>query len=78
MFTGRVLARLSYGFEASNTMWSSGVYVAPALGTYAAYLGLNERAVLRAFDDEYGTTSDPIRSVSTSRIDEEKRLSVRT
>ena len=62
------------GFEAEQYDVVEAVFTRLALGTYAVYLGLNEHAVLRAFDDEYGTTSDPIRPVSTGRIDEEKRL----
>lgn len=60
------------GFEAEQYGVVEAVFARLALGTYAAYLGLNEHAVLRAFDDEYGTTSDPIRPVSTSWINEEK------
>ena len=60
------------GFEAEQYDVVEAVFMRLALGTYAAYLGLNEHAVLRAFDDEYGMTSDPIRPVSTGRIDEEK------
>ena len=61
------------GFEAEQYDVVEAVFTRLALGTYAAYLGLNEHAVLRAFDDKYGKTSDPIRPVSTGRIDEEKR-----
>ena len=60
------------GFEAEQYGVVEAVFTRLALGTYAAYLGLNEHAVLRAFDDEYGTTSDPIRPVSTSWINKEK------
>ena len=60
------------GFEAEQYDVVEAVFTRLALGTYAAYLGLNERAVLRAFDDECGTTSDQIQIVSTGRIDEEK------
>ena len=60
------------GFEAEQYDVVEAVFTRLALGTYAAYLGLNEHAVLRAFDDEYGTTSDQVQIVSTGRIDEEK------
>ena len=46
------------------------VFTRLALGTYAAYLGLDEGVVLRAFDEEYGTTSSSIQPVYSERADE--------
>ena len=60
------------GFEAEQYDVVEAVFTRLALGTYAAYLGLDGHAMLRAFDDEYGTKSDPIRSLSTGRIAEQK------
>ena len=46
------------------------VFTRLALGTYAAYLGLDEGVVLRAFDEEYGTTSSSTQPVYSERVDE--------
>ena len=78
MFTGDGYSpAVLRGFEAEQYDVSSGFYV-PSARHVCRLSGLNEHAVLRSFDDEYGMTSDPIRPVSTGRIDEEKGLSVRT
>ena len=58
------------GFEAGQYDVVEAVFTRLALGTYAAYLGLDEGVVLRAFDEEYGTTSSSIQPVYSERVDE--------
>ena len=58
------------GIEAGQYDVVEAVFTRLALGTYAAYLGLDEGVVLRAFDEEYGTTSSSIQPVYSERVDE--------
>ena len=57
------------GIEAGQYDVVEAVFMRLALGTYAAYLGLDEGAV-RAVDEEYGTTSSSTQPVYSERADE--------